>query len=120
MNATDPFAVTSPAEAIFVAENLGEIVNAIHGQAARAVAARRIEQIVKHGHTRESDRDREPDRLLREAEKRLHDARDRLACPDGRATALRKIEIAAAMLLALHDKLSAEVVLQPREGQNGG
>lgn len=75
--------------------------------------ARRIEQLIKWGHSPETDRDHSVDFLVRQAVARLTDVLDILGkgrsdCPpERRDQLLRKIEVAGALLMAEHDLISA-------------
>lgn len=80
--------------------------------ASPAIAAfvqRRAEQILRHGHSRAADRDRPAAHLVAQAKARLADAIDHADSPEGRAIALRKIEIAGALLMAAHDRISGDM-----------
>ena len=74
------------------------------------VLSKRVEQALRWGHTPAADAERPPVRIAREAYDRLRDVlpmldRERLdaATID---TALKKVTASAAILLALHDRLS--------------
>lgn len=81
-----------------------------------AFLSMRVHQATKHGHTPEADLDRDPLLIARGARDRVRAACELL---DGREPppkriedALKKVETAGAMLLALHDRLHAELARQ--------
>jgi hypothetical protein len=89
--------------------DLAEIHNALGGPALAAFAHRRLEQLLKHGHTREADLALPAGQLLRQALPRIHDAIDRAGCADGIEVALAKVAIAGGLLAAAWDRISAEL-----------
>lgn len=84
-----------------------------------AFMARRLEQLLKHGHSPAGDMANPVDHLLREARARIDHALEWLGhgnqyCPPVRLDqVLRKVELAGALLLAAHDRISATA---PTEG----
>ncbi len=85
------------------------------GAAVSAFAARRAEQMLRWGHTPESDLDRTIDDLVRAAADRLRSfteitGRGLMELPPARRDMLiRKIEIAGALLIAAHERVFSQV-----------
>lgn len=79
-----------------------------------AFVARRIEQRIRFGHSPAGDLANPVDKLLREARARIDHALEWIGhnadhCPPGRIDdVLLKIELSGALLLAAHDRVSAE------------
>lgn len=99
---------------------MSEIRAIVASPAAAAAVAKRLEQYERHGHCPTRDRERPLDRLVREADRRLRDALDRLGPEGGDLDyALKKIEIATACLLAAHDLLSWALGQRAEGATNG-
>jgi hypothetical protein len=81
--------------------------------AAAAIVARRVEQLTRHGHSPARDAELPLHELAEKAKLYLVDALDYLRRnrpdPDDLAIALRKLEHAGALLIASHDRVSAEL-----------
>jgi hypothetical protein len=93
-----------PAPAI----DAGAVQELLGSPALTAFLQRRLEQLVKHGHSPAADRAQPLDRLPHQALTRVKDAIDKLGPGGGDLDyALRKIEIAGACLAAAWDAISA-------------
>jgi hypothetical protein len=85
------------------------------GRAVDAFARRRAGQMVSHGHTAESDLDKPPAYLAKQAKDRLHafldfmDPQRMNLPPERRAQLLRYVDTAGAMLIALRERIETEV-----------
>ena len=118
-------AVEEAAQSLFTAADVplarsDEILAAIQGPAIRAVLEKRIEQIIKHGHTADGDFMMPLPRLGKEARDRLMMAGD---CLYGEkrnlVVARRRAAIAGALVLAFIDRIDAEIAIQPTTPEPG-
>ncbi|HEY0149882.1 MAG TPA: hypothetical protein VGB70_12875 [Allosphingosinicella sp.] len=119
MNAETPFVQSttlndSPLPRLL---DLDELINAVSGPAVRAAIDRRIEQAVKHGHSRAADLRLPVKQLVKEARDRLNAALELLdsVSLERRQQALLKVEIALGLGLAAHDRVSADIGKASRE-----
>jgi hypothetical protein len=86
-----------------------QLVAIAMGPAAAAFAARRLDQLLKQGHSLAADLEQPLDHLIRQAQPRMSAALDLLGRADRLPEAMVKIEIIGALLLAAHDRVRAEM-----------
>lgn len=87
-----------------------ELLGAIAGPAVRDVLAKRVQQMVAHGHTLKGDLDLPTGWLVNDARSRLQSALDCINAPEPRrdlALARRRVVTALALGLAAIDVLDA-------------
>lgn len=88
-----------------------EVLNAVQGPALTEALGFRIEQIMKHGHSRATDAQRPIDWLVREAVRRLQAAADQVSGPRDRVNLVvgrRNVLKAAMMALAAADRIQLD------------